>query len=126
MQDVLGYFCFWSLTWWVWASAAAFSVRFRQGDWHNRLAAILQLGVFASLAAFTANFDITAGLSTSKDPDMVRADQIMVQLQANTLEGIGAQKFESDRLPTLSFSGIAMTMALSRIFLMIQYLIGKL
>jgi hypothetical protein len=100
-------------------------VRFRQADWVHRGAAILQLAVFGALAAFTRDFDITARLTTGNDPDQDRADQIQIGLGMASMEGIGAQHQQKDRLPDLNFRGIAMTMAWSRVLLMTQYIIGK-
>jgi hypothetical protein len=103
----------------------AYNIRFRQADWFHRWAAILQLAVFAALATFTSSFDITSGLSNADDPDQDRANQIQIELGAATPEGIQAQQYQQSRLPRLNFRGIAMTMAISRCILMLQYIIGK-
>jgi hypothetical protein len=104
----------------------AYNVRFRQADWIHRWAAIFQLAVFGALAAFTQNFDITAGLTVNDtDPDQSRAGRIQIAMGAASAEGIMAQLFQQARLPGLNFRGIAMTMAWSRVLLMTQYIIGK-
>jgi len=123
-KDVLGYLCFWGLTWWVWASTVAYNVRFRQADWIHRLAAIFQLAVFGALAAFTQNFDITNGLSNGNNPDQERTNQMRLQMGAATQDGIEAQEYQQGRLPGLNFRGIAMTMAWSRVLLLSQYIVG--
>jgi hypothetical protein len=124
VQDVLGYLCFWGLTWWIWASAVAYNVRFRQADWFHRGAVILQLVIFGALAAFTRDFDITAGLAGGDDPDQDRAERIQIDLMMASKDGIDAQRLQKDRLPGLNFRGIAMIMAWSRVLLMVQYIIG--
>jgi hypothetical protein len=100
-------------------------VRFRQADWVHRGAAILQLVIFGALAAFTQKFDITAGLTADGvDADQALADQIQIDLGKASREGTMAQYLQQARLPGLNFRGIAMTMAWSRVLLMIQYIIG--
>ena len=113
------------MTWWTWASTVAYNVRFRQADWLHRLAAVLQLAVFGALAAFTQSFDITNGLSNAPDPNQNRANNIMIELGDITPAGLQAQQYQQGRLPTLNFRGIAMTMAWSRVVLMLQYIVGK-
>jgi low temperature requirement protein LtrA len=124
-KDVLGYFCFWTLTWWVWASQVAFNVRFRQGDTVNRIAAVLQLAVFGSLSAFTTDFDITDGLGKPQTRFEAAALSIQTQLNYSTVLDVHQHIFQTDdRISILNFRGISMTMALSRLLLMLQHSIG--
>jgi hypothetical protein len=123
-QDILDYFLFWVLTWWVWASTVAYNVRFRQADWFHIIAAILQLFVFGALAAFTRDFNIFTGLGFKEGPEWIRADQIQIDLGAASKEGLMVEDLQEDPLSVLNFRGIAMTMACSRILLMAQYTIG--
>jgi len=107
----------------VWASEVTFNVRFRQADALNRVAAILQLVIFGSLSAFTTDFDITAGIGDGLKPQEQLAGQIQVQLNLSTLQGVQSRQFATNRLPVLNFRGISMTMGLSRLLLMMQYII---
>jgi len=122
-KDVLGYFCFWALTWWVWASEVAFNVRFRQADAINRIAVVLQLAIFGALSAFTTDFDITAGIGNGSTREQQEAAQIQVQLNYSSVQGVQAHQFQTDRLPVLNFRGVSMVMGLSRLLLMTQYII---
>jgi len=99
-------------------------VRFRQSDTLNRLAAILQLSIFASLSAFTAEFDITAGLGSSQ-PNQFDNETKIIQTHLNfsTVGSVHQHSFPEDDISVLHFKGISMTMALSRLLLMVQYLI---
>jgi hypothetical protein len=109
----------------VWASEVAFNVRFRQGDVLGRLAIILQLAVFASLSAFTTDFDITAGILTGENKFEREADDIKNRLNISTIQNVKGHTFGKNR-PCLNSRGISMTMGLSRLLLMAQYLIGIL
>jgi low temperature requirement protein LtrA len=121
-QALLSYLSFFILVWWIWASQVAYNLRFRQSDWLHRIFVFLQLGIFSALAAFTRKFDITAGLLP--DDDQTLTDSLMLQLgdDQNNLE---ATQFRDDRLPRLNARGVAMTMALSRLLLLVQYAVGE-
>lgn len=82
--------------------------------------------MFSALAAFTEDFDITNGLSRNPDPDKVLADQLFGQTGSDQ-SGLAAFNFRKDtRLPRLNARGVAMTMAISRLFLLVQYSLGVL
>jgi hypothetical protein len=100
----------------------AYNLRFRQSDWLHRIYVFLQLGVFSALAAFTHDFDITAGFM--QDGDQLLQNQLLLALgnDENTLQAI---QFRDNRLPRLNARGVAATMALSRLLLLVQYAVGE-
>ncbi|KAH8115896.1 hypothetical protein DFH11DRAFT_1245003 [Phellopilus nigrolimitatus] len=107
------------MVWWVWASQVAYNVRFRQADWFHRFFVFLQLLVFCALATFTNNFDITNGIANETNEQ-----KIMTQLQLADFashQDIAVANFRSSRLPTLNARGISLTMAFSRLVLLVQY-----
>jgi hypothetical protein len=77
--------------------------------------------VFSALAAFTHDFDITSGLT--KDTETAEADDIFTQLGLDQ-SGVSAFNFRDNRLPRLNARGVSMTMGISRIILLVQYVIG--
>jgi len=81
----------------------------------------LQLVLFSALAAFTRDFDITAGFMGDDDQGL---NQLLSELgdDENTFKAI---QFREDRLPRLNARGVAMTMALSRLLLLVQYAVGR-
>jgi hypothetical protein len=93
-------------------------MRFRQADWLHRIWVFAQLLVFSALAAFTKDFDVTSGLW--EDPDETLVDQLLSQA-GNQLVALD---FRQDRLPRLNAKGLSMVMALSRLLLLLQYVIG--
>jgi len=116
-QALLSYLSFFILVWWIWASQVAYNLRFRQSDWLHRFYVFLQLVLFSALAAFTRDFDITAGFMGDDDQGL---NQLLSELgdDENTFKAI---QFREDRLPRLNARGVAMTMALSRLLLLVQY-----
>lgn len=109
--------------WWVWASQVAYNVRFRQSDWLHRLFVFLQLLIFCALAAFTNNFDITNGISNNS-----KQQNQMLEMQLEdfyTQQDIAVGNYRNGRLPTLNARGISITMALSRMILLAEYLLSN-
>jgi hypothetical protein len=123
-KALASYLSFFALVWWVWASQVAYNARFRQSDWLHRLFVFLQLMIFCALAAFTNNFDITEGVSN----DSTEA-KLLAQAQLSdfsTSSDIAVAQFRQQRLPTLNARGISITMAFSRLLLLIQYVLGEI
>jgi hypothetical protein len=121
-RALFSYLSFFILVWWIWASQVAYNLRFRQSDWLHRIYVFLQLGIFSALAAFTRNFDITAALMDGDDLGLTK--QLLLQLGSDESD-IEAMQFRDNRLPRLNARGVAMTMALSRLLLLVQYAVGK-
>jgi hypothetical protein len=78
--------------------------------------------VFSALAAFTRDFDITNGIAAN--PDAALADTLFTQAGTEDQDGLVASHFRSDRLPLLNARGLSMTMACSRVLLLLQYSVG--
>jgi hypothetical protein len=112
------------LVWWIWVAQVAYNLRFRQADWLHRISVFLQLIIFSALAAFTRDFDITAGLWPNLDQTQALQGQLLLQagLEADDLRALD---FREARLPKLNARGVSMTMALSRLLLLLQYCIGE-
>ncbi|KIM71618.1 hypothetical protein PILCRDRAFT_751872 [Piloderma croceum F 1598] len=118
-HDALSYVCYFIFVWWIWVAQVAYSMRFRQADVLHRIWVFAQLIVFSALAAFTRDFDITSGIS--KDTDDTLADAISTQAGIEDQNGLVAYEFRDNRLLVLNARGVSMTMALSRLLLLLQY-----
>ncbi|KAI5116748.1 hypothetical protein M0805_001606, partial [Coniferiporia weirii] len=118
-SDVASYLSFFAMVWWVWASQVAYNVRFRQSDWLHRISIFLQLLIFCALAAFTNNFDVTNGISNdTKQQDLLTRFELE---DFSSQQDIATGNFRNNRLPTLNARGISLTMAFSRLVLLVQY-----
>jgi hypothetical protein len=117
-RALLSYLSFFILVLWIWVSQVVYNLRFRQDDWLHRIYVFLQLAVFSALAAFTRNFDITAGLL--EDDDQGLTDRLLNDLGDDD-SIVKAVRFRNNRLPRLNARGVAMTMAGSRLLLLLQY-----
>ncbi|KAG9043733.1 hypothetical protein FS837_009200 [Tulasnella sp. UAMH 9824] len=109
---VCNYAIFFGLTWHLWATQTTYDIKYYTNDWWHRMFFASQLGVYAVLCSFSGSFniawkvhpeslDIFVGNSTKLTADA------MVQSQEISIEK--------------SFSGINMTLFLSRMFLLAQY-----
>jgi hypothetical protein len=78
--------------------------------------------VFSALAAFTRDFDITTGIAAN--PDAALADALFTQAGIEDQNGLVASHFRSDLLPQLNARGLSLTMAYSRVLLLLQYSVG--
>jgi hypothetical protein len=123
LPNALSYLCFFILVWWIWASQVCYNLRYRQADWLHRCWIFLQLIVFSSLAAFTRDFDITNGIAADKTESA--ADKLLLDSGVRDQAGLVAKKFRNNRLPKLNSRGVSVTMAFSRLLLLVQYAIGK-
>jgi hypothetical protein len=122
-SNALSFVSFFVLVWWIWASQVAYNLRYRQADWIHRIWVFLQLIIFSILAAFTLDFDITNGIS-SPDADAANTQQSLLD-SGQDQSSINASNFRDSRLPKVNAKGLAMTMAASRLLLLVQYLVGK-
>ncbi|KAL5506911.1 hypothetical protein ACEPAH_6367 [Sanghuangporus vaninii] len=121
-SSIASYLSFFALVWWVWASQVAYNVRFRQSDWLHRIFAFFQLVVFCALAAFTNNFDVTNGIVDDSDEEKKLTDIQMADFYS--AQDVAVANFRNNRLPTLNARGISLTMAFSRLLLLVQYLLA--
>jgi hypothetical protein len=96
-------------------------MRFRQADILHRIWVFLQLAVFSALAAFTKDFDITNGLVPDHEQD--ETERLIAALVDS--RSTAAIRFRQDRLPLLNARGLSIVMALSRLLLLAQYLVGE-
>jgi hypothetical protein len=89
----------------------------------HRVFAILQFGVFGTMATFTRNFNIFAGLLTddSQPPDT----PVDFQLSTTDFNSVFASSLREERLPVLNAKGISIVLGFSRLFLLTQYAIGQ-
>jgi len=78
--------------------------------------------VFSALAAFTRDFDITNGIAVNSDAALTNA--LFTQAGTEDQNGLVASRFRSVRLPLLNARGLSMTMAYSRVLLLLQYSVG--
>jgi low temperature requirement protein LtrA len=118
-DSALSYVCYFAFVWWIWVSQVAYNMRFRQADWLHRIWVFAQLAIFSALAAFTRDFDITVGLITNHDEALT--DQLLAQLKNRNQ--IAAFDLRGERLPRLNAKGLSMVMAVSRLVLLLQYVI---
>ena len=82
----------------------------------------LQLIVFCALAAFTKDFDITNGL-VNNDAEQQELDEELSFIVG--VQDSNAIKYREDRLPLLNAKSLSLVMAISRLLLLIQYLVGE-
>ena len=122
LQACLSYVSFFALVWWIWASRVAYDVRFTKGDWIHRIFLFLQFIIFCALAAFTKDFDIGYGLAVDQEQEVVLATQ---QFQNYSKAEIDATQFRLNRLPLLNAKGIFLVLMLSRLVLLLQYVLGE-
>lgn len=113
-QSVVSYVSFFALVWWIWASQVAYNIRFRQADMLHRLFVFCQLLVFAALAAFTDDFDITTLTPFSS-----------TQPRFETNSEFKASQHRQKGVSTANTRGISLVLALSRLLLLIQYSVGE-
>ena len=113
---------FFILVWWIWASRVAYDVRFAKADWVHRIFLLLQFVIFCALAAFTKDFDIGYNVATDEDQDTTTQIQ---RLQNYTNAELNAEQFRLDRMPLLNAKGTSIVMMLSRLLLLLQYVVGK-
>ena len=82
----------------------------------------LQLAVFMSFTIFTSNFAVEDGIVNDNTDDILAA---LRELQGWTALAIMAERIQSLRIPVQSMRGISMTMAMSRLMILIEYLCGE-
>ncbi|KAF5344611.1 hypothetical protein D9758_013911 [Tetrapyrgos nigripes] len=124
-SSLASYVSFFALVWWIWASQVAYNVRFRQADWLHRLFIFLQVFAFCGLATFTLDYDVTHDLSDDVEAEEMRETRLQIEAFGEVQRPwINVQRARSSRLPTLNARGISVTVGLSRVFLLVQYLIA--
>jgi len=119
-RSIASFLCIFVLVWWVWASHVAYNARFREFNWPHRVFLFFQLLVFCAFAAFTTSFDIGEGIVNDSATAALLKDLRFDQGWTNST--IAAKAFQENRLPILNDRGISMTMAFSRVLLLVQYL----
>ncbi|CAE7226255.1 unnamed protein product [Rhizoctonia solani] len=118
-KELLSYAAFFALVWWMWVSQVSYDIRFYSNDWVHRICVFLQLCVFGTLAAFTSKFDITAFLGSNNDDLAQRA---LDAFKGTSLAQQEANERAAQRIPEISFLGIALVVGASRVLLCIQYI----
>ena len=78
--------------------------------------------MFCALAAFTNQFDVTAGIRTDKDKPLITTLSFSEGLNAADIQ---AESSREDRLVRLNAKGLSVTVALSRLLLLIEYLLSE-
>ncbi|TCD65036.1 hypothetical protein EIP91_003315 [Steccherinum ochraceum] len=110
------------LIWWVWASQVLYHARFRERDWvHVILYFVFQLAVFMAFTAFTNNFDVADGITQPGISNDDALDGLRQQAGWFPL-AIKAQDSLEGRISGRNMRGISMTMALSRVMLLVEYM----
>ncbi|KIO30441.1 hypothetical protein M407DRAFT_20501 [Tulasnella calospora MUT 4182] len=109
---VWNYAVFFCLAWHLWATQAAYDIRFYTHDWFHRICFVIQLGIYAIIAACSGSFNV--GWKVAPGWTKVFTDGVTA-LTAQAMEG--NQKY----LITKSFRGINIWLFLSRMLLSAQY-----
>ncbi|KIO30437.1 hypothetical protein M407DRAFT_20499 [Tulasnella calospora MUT 4182] len=109
---VWNYAVFFGLTWHLWATQTTYDIKYYTNDWWHRFFFGSQLGVYAVLASFSGSFNV-AWKVHPVDLDIFVGD-------SGKLTG-EAMLRNQDILIARSFRGINMTLFLSRMFLLVQY-----
>ncbi|CAE6512666.1 unnamed protein product [Rhizoctonia solani] len=137
-EESLSYAVFFSMVWWMWVSQVSYDIRvgiqtasfdisliistadqFYSNDWFHRIFMFLQLCVFGALAAFTSKFDVTAFVGSSDNDPAQRA---LDNFNGVSQDQQAANELAAQRVPEVSFFGIALVIGISRILLFIQYI----
>ncbi|KAF8597707.1 hypothetical protein BDV93DRAFT_610240 [Ceratobasidium sp. AG-I] len=117
-EESVSYAVFFSMVWWMWISQVSYDIRFYSNDWFHRCMIFLQLCTFGALAAFTNHFDVTAYVgSDDRDPDQATLDDMLGVSASQQF----ANETASNRIPQLSFFGIALLIGISRALLCLQH-----
>ncbi|EUC64527.1 low temperature requirement protein LtrA [Rhizoctonia solani AG-3 Rhs1AP] len=117
-EESISYATFFALVWWMWISQVSYDIRFYSNDWMHRICVFLQLCVFGALAAFTSKFDVTAFVgSDDRDPAQTALDNFNGVSQDQQM----ANNLVAQRIPEISFFGIALVVGISRVLLCLQY-----
>ncbi|CAE6481166.1 unnamed protein product [Rhizoctonia solani] len=118
-EESLSYAVFFALVWWMWVSQVSYDIRFYSNDWFHRILVFLQLCVFGALAAFTSKFDVTAFVgSDDTDP----AQRALDNFNGVSQDQQAANELAAQRVPEISFFGIALVVGISRLLLFAQYI----
>ncbi|KAH7333927.1 hypothetical protein B0J17DRAFT_118509 [Rhizoctonia solani] len=118
-EESLSYAVFFALVWWMWVSQVSYDIRFYSNDWFHRVLVFLQLCVFGALAAFTSKFDVTAFVGSDDGDPAQRALDNFNRVSQDQQE---ANELAAQRIPEISFFGIALVVGISRLLLFIQYI----
>ncbi|KAB5588750.1 Transmembrane protein [Ceratobasidium theobromae] len=111
--DFGSFTAFFVLVWWMWVSQLSYNINFYTDDWFHLFCIFLQLVTFGSLAATTKDFDITNYIEQSPGEESI---------ESYDLTTMSPERFKAERLAKVSFQVIALTFALSRVLLLIQYM----
>jgi len=88
----------------------------------HRVFAFLQFIVFGMMATFSSNFNVFSGLMKDASENLNPGN---FQLSNPKIDSIFASSLTRHKLPVLNARGISITMACSRMLLLIQYSVGK-
>jgi hypothetical protein len=75
------------------------------------------------MATFTSNFNVFAGLVDEDNGNPL--PPVNFEIGSESFSTIFASKLRQQRLPIINARGIAITMALSRLLLLVQYVVGE-
>ncbi|CAE6468036.1 unnamed protein product [Rhizoctonia solani] len=114
--DTISYAAFFVVVWWLWASQVLYSINFYTDDWFHLVFIFLQMGIFGMLAATTRGFDITTYILHSPGTPGVLSDP--QPLKAIT----EPEKYNNELAARTSIQVIALSIALSRVLLLVQHL----
>jgi hypothetical protein len=88
----------------------------------HRIFAFLQFIVFGTMATFSSNFNVFSGLMRDASEKLSPGN---FQISDPKISSIFASSLSRHKLPVLNARGISMTMACSRMLLLIQYSVGQ-
>ncbi|CAE6529186.1 unnamed protein product [Rhizoctonia solani] len=114
--DTISYAAFFVVVWWLWASQVLYSINFYTDDWFHLVFIFLQMGIFGMLAATTRGFDITTYILHSPGTPGVLSDP--QPLKAIT----EPEEYNNELAARTSIQVIALSIALSRVLLLVQHL----
>ncbi|KAF8598972.1 hypothetical protein BDV93DRAFT_560873 [Ceratobasidium sp. AG-I] len=112
--NLLSYTGFFIIVWWMWVSQLQYSLHYYTNDWFHLGSIFIQLVIFGMLASTTHSFDVTNYILHS--PGMVYLDPM------RTDDIYDPDRYSAQRTASLSMKVIAISLAISRVILLIQYL----
>ncbi|KAF8605508.1 hypothetical protein BDV93DRAFT_605436 [Ceratobasidium sp. AG-I] len=113
LSDMASYAVFFTTAWWMWVSQLFYTVDFYTDDWLHLVSMCLQLVIFGALSASTQDFDITAYISHTPGS---------TQLEPTDYANMSPEIYRADETTFNSQKTITLSIALSRLLLLIKYL----
>ncbi|KAG8792257.1 hypothetical protein FRC12_006640 [Ceratobasidium sp. 428] len=113
--DTVSYIAFFTAMWWIWTSQVFYAIDFYMDDWFHLICIFFHVIIFGLLATFTRGLDVfTYILHSPGSPTWESYDD----------DTITPELYAARRLTKKSFEFVAIVVAVSRVLLLVQHIIG--